>query len=64
MTAKTYIVYANIDQRDSSEVSRHRTLKGAGRAYQAAHTGNLRRVVEMPADRDVTTAATDAANGF
>ncbi|EQB13036.1 hypothetical protein [Sphingobium lactosutens] len=58
-----YSVFANIDQQDTSLVSRHRTLKAAGKAYQAAHTGNLRRVIDSNG-RDVTSAATDAANGY
>ena len=40
-------------------VSRHRTLKAAGRAYQAAHTGNLRRVIDSKGD-NVTARACDA----
>lgn len=60
---QTYTVYANVEQRESSEVSRHRTLKGAGKAYQRAHTGNLRRVLDKDGN-DVTGAACDAANGY
>jgi hypothetical protein len=56
-----YTVYANVEQRDTSEVSRHRTLAAAGRSYQAANTGNLRRVLDNKG-RDVTQAACDAAN--
>lgn len=59
----TYIVYANVDQMESSKVSSHRSLKGAGKAYQAAHTGNLRRVIDSNG-KDVTGAACDAVNGF
>jgi len=58
-----YTVFANIEQQDASLVSRHRTLKAAGKAYQAAHTGNLRRVIDSNG-KDVTSAATDAANGY
>jgi hypothetical protein len=57
----TYIVYANVEQKDFSEVSKHRTLKAAGKAYQAAHTGNLRRVIDSNGN-DVTADACDAAN--
>lgn len=57
----TYIVYANVEQRETSEVSRHRSLARAGQSYQAAHTGNLRRVLDQDG-RDVTSAAIDAAN--
>lgn len=57
----TYTVYANVEAGEI--VSTHRTLKAAGKAYQAAHTGNLRRVVDSQG-RDVTSAACDAANGF
>lgn len=63
MTNATYTVYANIEQMDASKVSSHRTLKAAGKAYQAAHTGNLRRVIDSNGN-DVTSAACDAANGF
>lgn len=59
----TYTVYANVDQIDTSLVSRHRTLKAAGKSYQAAHTGNMRRVLDANG-KDVTSEATDAANGF
>ena len=59
-TTRRYIVVANVEQRDTSESSRHRTLAAAGRAWQAAHTGNLRRVLDQ-AGRDVTQAAVDAA---
>ena len=57
----TYTVYANAEQQDTSEVSTHRTMATAGRAYQAAHTGNLRRVLDSDG-QDVTDAACDAAN--
>jgi hypothetical protein len=56
-----YTVFANVEQQDASEVSAHRTLAAAGRAYQAAHTGNLRRVLDSTG-RDVTAEACDAAN--
>lgn len=59
MTA--YTVYANIDQMDTSKVSTHHSLATAGRAYQASHTGNMRRVIDNNG-RDVTAAACDAAN--
>lgn len=59
----TYTVYANVEQQEFSEVSRHRTLKAAGKSYQAADTGNLRRVLDSDGN-DVTSAACDAANGF
>lgn len=59
----TYTVYANVEQQDTSLVSRHRTLKAAGKSYQAAHTGNLRRVLDDKGN-DVTSAACDAANGY
>lgn len=55
-----YTVFANVEQQDTSEISRHRTLAAAGRAWQAAHTGNLRRVLDQ-AGHDVTQAAVDAA---
>jgi hypothetical protein len=58
----SYIVFANVEQRDAaSEISRHRTLAAAGRSYQAAHSGNLRRVLDRNGN-DVTRAACDAAN--
>ena len=57
----TYTVYANVEQQHLSLVSRHRTLRAAGKAYQAAHTGNLRRVLDQQG-RDVTHAACDAAH--
>jgi hypothetical protein len=57
-----YTVYANVEQREASGASRHRTLKAAGKAYQAAHSGNLRRVLDA-LGRDATHAACDAANG-
>lgn len=56
-----YTVYANIEA--LSVVSVHRSLKAAGKSYQATHTGNLRRVMDVQG-RDVTAAACDAANGF
>lgn len=58
---QTYTVFANVEQQESSKVSSHRTLAAAGRAYQAAHTGNLRRMLDRQG-RDVTVAACDAAN--
>jgi hypothetical protein len=58
-----YTVYANIDNIDTSEVSRHRNLKNAGKSWQAAHTGNMRRVLDENGN-DVTCAAIDAANGL
>lgn len=57
----TYTVLGNIEQPDF-EISRHRSLSGAGRSYQAAHTGSLRRVVDA-ARNDVTREACDAAGG-
>lgn len=63
MTKTTYTVYANVEQKETSEVSRHRTLKAAGKSYQAAKTGNLRRVIDSNGN-DVTSAACDAANGY
>lgn len=59
--APTYTVFANVEQQDTSEISSHQTLAAAGRAYQAAHTGNLRRVLDDNG-RDVTAEACDAAN--
>jgi len=59
----TYTVFGNIAEQDTSEVSTHRTLRAAGKSYQAAHTGNLRRVVDA-AGNDVTRQAIDAANGY
>ena len=56
----SYTVYANIEQRDLSMVSRHRTLARAGKAYQSAHTGNMRRVLDQDG-RDVTFDAISAA---
>lgn len=61
MTKALFTVVANIEQAETSVVSKHRTLAAAGRAYQAAHTGNLRRVLDSEG-RDVTSAACDAAN--
>jgi|GEM_PF-2585032 len=58
-----YTVFANIDQQDTSEISTHRTLRAAGKSYQAAHTGNLRRVLDQDG-RDVTQQALDAVNGY
>lgn len=58
----TYTVFANIDQQDTSKVSSHRTLKAAGKSYQAAHTGSLRRVLDAKGN-DVTRDACDAAQG-
>lgn len=58
-----YTVYANIDQMSYSKVSNHRTLEAAGKAYQRAHTGNLRRVIDAKGN-DVTEAACNAANGY
>lgn len=59
----TYTVFANIADKATSEVSRHRTLKAAGKSYQSAHTGNMRRVLDDKGN-DVTGAACDAANGY
>lgn len=59
----TFTVFANIENMDTSKVSTHRTLKAAGKSYQAAHTGNLRRVIDSNG-RDVTSQAVDAANGY
>lgn len=56
----TYSVFANVERQNSSLVSTHRTLKAAGKAYQAAHTGNLRRVLDQDGN-DVTAEACDAA---
>ena len=55
-----YTVYSNIEDRDAP-IHRRRTLASAGRAYQAACTGNLRRVIDQHG-QDVTQAACDAAN--
>jgi hypothetical protein len=57
-----YTVYANIENKDSSYESSHRTLKGAGLAWQARHTGNLRRVIDETTGKDVTHLALDAAH--
>ena len=57
----TYTVYANIENKDTSEVSRHRTLKAAGKSYQSAHTGNLRRVIDADGN-DVTAKACESVN--
>lgn len=59
--AETYTVFDNVEQQDTSPSSTHRTLAAAGKAYQAVHTGNLRRVLDSHG-RDVTAAACDAAN--
>lgn len=59
--AKIFTVYGNVEHQDFTLVSRHRSLAAAGRSYQAAHTGNLRRVMDEDG-RDVTEAACDAAN--
>jgi len=56
-----YLVINDIEQPDYTEVSLHRTLAGAGRSYQAARTGNMRRVIDANG-RDVTGAALDAVN--
>ena len=56
-----YTVFANIDDRETSKVSTHRSLRAAGKAYQSAHTGNLRRVLDERGN-DVTSKACDAAN--
>lgn len=56
-----YSVYANIEKKDLGPISRHRTMENAGKAYQAAHTGNLRRVVNDKG-KDVTRAVCDAYN--
>lgn len=61
MTKSTYTVVTNVERPEYSVVSRHRSLAAAGRAYQAAHTGNLRRVLDS-AGKDVTAAACEAAN--
>jgi len=55
-----YYLFANIDNRDAGSTSRHRTLRAAGKAYQAAHTGNMRRVINAMGN-DVTGDACDAA---
>lgn len=55
-----FTVYANVEQQDTSLVSTHRTLKAASKSYQAAHTGNLRRVLDQDGN-DVTWQAVDAA---
>lgn len=54
-----YTVYANIEEIDTSLVSWHFTLKNAGKAYQAADTGNMRRVIDHTG-KDVTQEALDA----
>jgi hypothetical protein len=59
----TYTVFANVEQQDTSLVSTHRTLKAAGKSYQSAHTGNLRRVIDADGNV-VTSAACAAANGY
>lgn len=59
----TFTVYANVEQQDFSKVSTHRTLKAAGKSYQSAHTGNLRRVLDENGN-DVTQDAIDAVNGL
>ena len=56
-----YTVFANISDQDHTEVSRHYTLARAGKSYQAAHTGNMRRVLDQD-NNDVTGEACDAAN--
>jgi hypothetical protein len=61
MIRTQYTVYANVEQKDYTLVSAHRTLAAAGKSYQAAHTGNLRRVIDNNG-KDVTSAAIDAAN--
>lgn len=63
MEAKTmsYTLVGDIERQDETKISAHRSLAAAGRAYQAAHTGNLRRVLDA-AGNDVTAAACDAAN--
>lgn len=58
----TYRVFANVDNWDTCDMSIHRTLAAAGEAYQAKHTGNLRRVLDNEGN-DVTQVAVDAANG-
>jgi hypothetical protein len=44
-------------------ISGHNTLAQAGRAWQAAHTGNMRRVITA-FGTDVTEQAVNAANGY
>jgi len=56
-----YTVFGNTDEQGTTKVSTHRTLRAAGKSYQAAHTGNLRRVLDQDG-RDVTADACDAAN--
>jgi len=56
-----YTLVANIEQPADTVISNDRSLAAAGRAYQAAHTGNLRRVIDSTG-KDVTAAACDAAN--
>lgn len=58
-----YTLVGNVEQPDMSEISRHRSLRTAGLAYQVGWRGNLCRVLDN-AGRDVTQAALDAANGF
>ena len=55
-----YYLFANIDNSDVGSASRHRTLRAAGKAYQSAHTGNMRRVIDALGN-DVTGDACDAA---
>lgn len=55
-----YTVYGNVEQQETSEISRHRSLARAGLAYQAAHSGNLRRVLDQSGN-DVTADALEAA---
>ena len=56
-----FTLVGNIEQPDYTTISKHRSLAAAGRAYQAAHTGNMRRVIDATG-KDVTGAACDAAN--
>ncbi len=58
---KTFTLVADIEHPAETVISRHRSLAAAGCAYQSAHTGNMRRVLDANG-ADVTSAACDSAN--
>lgn len=61
MARRAYSLVADIARPSETLISGHYTLAQAGRAWQAAHTGNLRRVITA-FGTDVTERAVDAAN--
>jgi hypothetical protein len=61
MAKRAYNLVANIERPSETLISGHYTLAQAGRAWQAAHTGNMRRVITA-FGTDVTERAVNAAN--